>query len=308
MDNVDTPVVDNIDTQETVVVGGETAPANPVTPEEAPAPAQPEPTKAETFSWKNHLKSDLKDSPFLSKFDDSTEGLAKAMESYGNLEKLLGHEKVPIPKGAEDTEGWERFSKAMGIPDKPDGYDLPDANLPESMQGMTIDKNKFAEIVHTNKLTPEQAKGLWDTYQEINIQAYNRAMDQHQAELDTAINALRSEWGDSYDVNVELGQMVINKFTDGNQEANDYITSVLSKNPEGIKFLSKIGSQFAENKVGEFQIKRFSLAPEQAQEEIDKITRDPQHPYNNPNATEQEHRRAVDYVNSLYAAINRARG
>ncbi len=112
------------------------------------------------------------------------------------------------------------------------------------------------------------------------------------------VNRLKGEWGDAYDTNVELGQMVINKFAES-QESQDWVTATLLKDPKGIKFLSKVGGQFAENKIGDFGYKRFSLTPEQAREEHDKIVRDPSHPYNSEKATKAEHDRAIDYVNGL---------
>jgi len=288
MENLD-PGMENQDPQVTPAGTGLETP---------PAPATP------AFNWKDNLRSDLRESPLAKKFSADVDGLNKFTESYANLEKLLGHEKVPIPKGADDVEGWNRFSKAMGIPDKADQYALPEPSLPESMKGITIDKNKFAEIVHAHKLTPSQAEGLWKAYNEININSYTQAVEGQQRKVQEMVSALKGQWGDAYDVNVELGQMVINKFSD-DSDMNDYITAVLSQDPRGVKFLAKIGDQFAENKVGEFQMKRFSLAPEQAQDEIDKIMRDPNHPYNNDRATPREHQAAIDQVNALYAAARR---
>lgn len=260
-------------------------------------------------SWKQGIRTDLRDSPLLQKFEDTPDGLNKALESHANLEKLLGHDKVPIPKDANDIEGWNRFSKAMGIPDKAESYGLPDAKLPDSMKGMAIDKNKFAEVVHAHKLTPSQASGLWKVYNEIQVEAYNKHLDGLQKNMDNTINTLKGEWGDAYNTNVELGQMVINKFTDGNKEMNDFISATLLKDPSGVKFLAKIGDQFAENKVGEFSMKRFSLAPEQAQNEIDRMVRDMDGPYMNSKGkyTDQEHNAAIDQVNALRASILRAK-
>lgn len=260
-----------------------------------------------TGGWKNSVNTDFRNSPLLQKFEDTPDGLNKAIESHLNLEKLLGHEKVPIPKDINDVEGWNRFSKAMGIPDKAEGYGLGDVAVPDAMKGFAIDKNKFAEVVHAHKLTPAQANGLWKVYNEMNIESFAKAQEAQQEQLAKTVNALKGEWGDAYQTNVELGQMVINKFS-SDQEMNDYITSVLSQDPRGIKFLAKIGDQFAENKMGEFQMKRFSLGPEQAQQEVDKIRMDSNHPYNNPKATAAEHQRAVDYVNSLYGIITKAQG
>jgi hypothetical protein len=258
-------------------------------------------------SWKSSLRQDLRNSPLVQKFEDNPDGFNKAVEAHANLEKLLGHEKVPIPKDANDVEGWNRFSKAMGIPDKAEGYGLADAKIPDTMKDMTFDKNQFAEVVHAHKLTPAQAKGLWESYQRLSLESYNKAMEGHQKNLETVVNTLKSKWGDAYDTNVELGQTVINKFSTS-QEMNDYLTAVLTQDPKGVEFLASLGNQFAENKIGDFSMKKFSLSPEQAQDEIHKIVKDPMHPYNNDKASPREHQAAIDYVNSLYAAINRAKG
>lgn len=292
MDNLEPTSVDN---------------SSPAPTVDVPDTTTAEMTPPASSGWKSGINTDLRNSPLLQKFEDTPEGLNKALESHANLEKLLGHEKVPIPKDANDVEGWNRFSKAMGIPDKAEQYGLPDAKLPDSMKDITIDKNKFAEVVHAHKLTPAQAKGLWETYQKLNIDSYQQAMKNHEEGLVKTVNQLKSEWGDAYQTNVELGQMVINKFSN-DQEMNDYITTTLSQDPRGIKFLAKIGDQFAENKIGEFQMKRFSLGPEQALEEIQKIVKDPDHAYNSPKATAKEHQAAVDYVNNLHLTVNRARG
>ena len=243
----------------------------------------------------------------MQKFEDTKEGLGKAVESHLSLEKLLGHEKVPIPKGPDDAEGWNRFSKAMGVPDKAEAYGLPDAQIPESLKGMTFDKQKFAETVHAFKLTPGQAKGLWEAYTNMTKEAYSQAMKDHEAKMTQVVNQLRGEWGDAYETNVDLGQLVINKFA-SDKEAQDFVTASLMKHPNGVKFLSKIGSQFAENKIGEFGYTRFSLTPEQAQGEIDAILRDQKHPYNNDRASQAERDRAINYVNGLYEQINKAKG
>lgn len=257
-------------------------------------------------SWKASLRNDLRDSPLLQKFEDTPDGLNKALESHANLEKLLGHEKVPIPKDINDVEGWNRFSKAMGIPDKAQGYGLPDANIPESMKDLTLDKNKFAEVMHAHKVHPSAVKGIWETYQKMAIDSYKGVMEKQQAKLTETVNTLKGEWGDAYNTNVELGQLVINKFS-SDQETNDYITSMLCQDPRGIKFLSKIGSQFAENKVGEFQMKRFSLAPDEAMEEVRKIKSDLDGPYHNSKGkfTDAEHQASMDRVNMLLASAQR---
>ena len=275
---------------------GTTAAPVDVTKTQAAAPG------STTWGWKEKLSPDLKGSPLLSKFEDTPDGLGKAFSSHANLEQLLGHEKVPLPKDANDVEGWSRFNKAMGIPEKAEGYGLSEAKLPESMvkQGLTLNKTQFAEVMHKNNVHPSAVKGIWDTYQKLNVEAYNNAMTKHQEALTKTVNSLKSEWGETYQANVELGQTVINKFS-ADKETNDFITTVLSQDPRGIKFLARIGDQFAENKIPEFQTKRFATNPEEALEAATKLQRDLDGPYHNASGkyTAKEHDAAVEKVNSL---------
>lgn len=271
------------------------------------APAAPSSPAAPAFSWKTQLTPDYANSPTMQKYADTKEGFNDAVKAHLSLQQMLGHEKVVIPKDEKDVDGWNAFAKAMGVPDKAEAYGLPDAEIPENLKGLTFDKQKFAETVHTFKLTPGQAKGMWEAYTGMVKETYSKAMRDHQEAMTKVANQLRGEWGDAYDTNVELGQMVINKFS-SDKDTQDFITAALLKHPNGAKFLSKIGNQFAENKVGDFGYKRFSLTPDQAQAEIDTIRRDMNHPYMNDKAPPAERDRAIDHVNGLLQIINRAKG
>jgi hypothetical protein len=259
-----------------------------------------------SFSWKSQLAPDFANSPTMQKFSDDKAGFNEAVRSHLSLEQLLGHEKVPLPKGPEDTEGWNRLSKALGVPDKAEQYGLPDVEIPAEMKPLSFDKRQFSEVAHSLKLTPNQTKELWSIFTTKTKEQYASHLNNVKEQMTQVVNRMRSEWGDAYETKVELGQMVINKFA-SDQETQDFITSQLVKDPRGIKFLAGIGSQFAENKIGDFAMKTFSLAPDQAQIEIDKIVGDPKHPYNNDRAPQKERERAIDYVNNLYATINRAK-
>ena len=258
----------------------------------APAP--------DAFSWKSKVGADLSKAPSLGKFSDTPEGLAEVAKSYVNLEKLLGHEKVPLPKGPEDAEGRAAFNKAIGVPPTSEQYNLPDANAPKELGSAAFNKEAFQQVVHKHGLSPAQAQGLWKDYTEMSAGEYTKAMKSYSDQLDQNINKLRAEWGDAYAANVELGDMVINKFAGDAKEA-DFLTATLAKDPAGLRFLAKIGSQFAENKVGDFQYKRFAMTPEEAKNEVARIKNDPNHAYSSEKATEDDHNSAVDHINRLIA-------
>lgn len=279
--------------------GGGDPPAGDPPAGDPPAGDPPAPAP-EKFSWKSKIGEDLSKAPSLGKFEDTPEGLAEAAKSYVNLEKLLGHEKVPLPKGPDDTEGIAQFRKATGVPETAAEYNLPDADLPGDMGNLAFNKDAFQEVIHKFGLTPAQAEGLWKAYTEMSGNVYASHMKGFQDTLNKNINALRAEWGDAYAGNVELGDMVIQKFSD-DQAMADFLTSALSKDPAGMRFLAKIGNQFSENKIGDFQYKRFAMTVEEAQNELARIKNDPNHAYNNERATEKDHEEAVAHVNRLLA-------
>ena len=273
-------------------------------PSDTPDPSVP-PVEPPAFSWKNQLSPDFANSPTMQKYADTKDGFNDAVKAHLELQKMMGHDKVPIPKGPDDP-AMVLFKKAMKIPDTAEGYGLTDVQVPENMNGVSFDKGKFAEALHKFNLTPYQAKGLWGAYTEMVKQQHANIVKETKDAVTNATNLLRSEWGDAYQSKVELGQLVINKFSDS-QEMNDFVTAVLVKDPRGVKFLAKIGEQFAENKIGDFRYQRHSQTPEEIQREIDLIVSDLNHPYNNPKALQLDHDRAVDYVNTLRAALNRAK-
>ncbi len=271
-------------------------------PKAPAAPATPPPFSG---SWKKGLPADYINSPTLQKFEDTPDGLSKAMESHLNLERLLGHQKIPLPKDDKDVEGIKLFNKALGVPDTADGYQLKDAVIPDNLKniGTEIDKRAFADVMLKRGVPPRYVNGLWEDYVQMSLAAANKYITDNDAHLAELSNGLRKEYGDAYDAKVELGQLVINKFS-ADDEMNDFITATMLKDARGVKFLANIGGQFAENQIGEFKYQRgFSFTPETAQAELSKIRNDPNHPYLNPKATTEEHMAAVEYVNKLEAVV-----
>lgn len=250
------------------------------------------------FSWKSNLQPDYANSPTMQKFADTKEGFNDSVKSHLSLQSLMGNERVPIPKGPDDKLAWDIFSKAMGIPDTAEKYGLSDVEVPASMKGLTFDKKEFSEIAHSLKFTPGQTKTLWETFTKKSMDTYAQALKTHEEQMTNIVNGLRGEWGDAYQTNVELGQMVINKFG-GDKETQDFIAASMLKDPRGIKFLVKLGNQFAENKMGDFGIKKFSLSPDEAKKEWENIVKDPNDPYNNDKIDSRIRQERIDYVNGL---------
>lgn len=126
---------------------------------------------------------------------------ADIVGSYKNLEKLLGSEKVPLPKDANDAEGWDRLFKAAGRPDAPEGYNL------DKIEGVDPELAKSAaEIFHAKGLSAAQAQGVveWFGKQSAAVVEAQEASFAQQAQLD--IGELRRDWGPAFEAKIEAAK------------------------------------------------------------------------------------------------------
>jgi len=258
-----------------------------VSPSEMTGETQQQEATPAPWGWHSQLPSEYRESKALKKFPDGAEGLGKFIKSYGELEVLLG-KKGALP--------------SAGVPEKPDGYKLPDTVLSD---GRTLDKAKFQDVIHKAGLSPEQASKLWGEYsgllgQHVQSEATaerNNKQD-YQEKMNNVVGELRQEWGEKYDDHINAGQMVINKFTP-DQESNDALTAALCSSVAGVKFLAEIGKQFQENSIGSFTQTRENFSD--AQSELDSLTGDMTSAYWNSDGkhSKAEHDKAVARVTAL---------
>lgn len=218
----------------------------------APAPA---PSPAPVADWKSALPEDIRADPTLSKFT-TQEGLAK---SYINLEKMLGADKVVIPKEG-DTEGWDRFYKAAGHPETPDayGFKAPE-QVPDGMQyNPDLDK-RIAGIFHGAKLDPRQAAAVRAGLLEIvgqgateSLDATKQAEAQRLQSIQQGESALKAEWGQAFEQRGKAAGAAINKFLSPETIAA-MDAAGLANNPALIKDMYALGVKMVGEKdlIGE---------------------------------------------------------
>lgn len=203
--------------------------------------------QASAPSWRDALPEDIRSSPSLSKFD-TMEGFAK---SYVNLERMLGSEKVPVPKEG-DAEGWERFYKAAGKPDTPDAYGF---KAPEQIpEGMTynpdLDK-QIAGIFHKANLNRQQAAAVREGLLEITgkgaldaLESGKQAENERRIAIQRAEEALKSEWGTAFEQRGKVAGAAINKFLSPETIAA-MDAAGLANNPAIVKDMYKLGVALA---------------------------------------------------------------
>ena len=155
-------------------------------------------------------------STFLEAFDPTTRewvqkkgwnSPAAMASSYREIEKLIGGEKLPIPKDPNDKAAWDVVHRALGKPESPEGYGL------DKIEGLDPAFAKEAsKAFHDLGLSPKQAQALVE-FQTNGVKARVEAMEnefQQKRQLD--VNGLKKDWGNQFDAKVEMGRRAAKQF------------------------------------------------------------------------------------------------
>jgi hypothetical protein len=242
-----------------------TAPAEtPATPSSgAVAPAT---TPAPEGSWYAGIEdSDLRGYVQNKGWKDPVE----LANGYRNLEKLLGGEKLPMPKGETDNEGWGRVYDALGRPKDPTGYKIasPEGADPAFSQAAA---SKFHEL----GLSAKQANELANWYNSQGTAMTEAQAAAQAAKMQQEHTSLKQEWGQAYEENVEMGRRAARQF--GLDEAKlDGMERALGTG-ELFKLMAQVGRGLGEGKFVSGDNKmQFGLTPEAASQRIAALRADP---------------------------------
>jgi hypothetical protein len=187
---------------------------------------------------------------------------------YRNLEKLLGGEKLPMPKGDDDAEGWARVYDSLGRPKSADEYKLP---VPEG------DTGEFAKMAaskfHELGLTGKQAQSLAAWYNERGTEMMGQVQQQSAQKTEADISGLKSEWGQAWDENIELGRRAAREYG-LDQTSLSKIEQAIGT-ADLLKLMSRIGRGQTEHTFeGGKSTTSFGMTPEAARERIGALRND----------------------------------
>lgn len=129
----------------------------------------------------------------------------KVVDSYRNLEKLLGADKadnaVVIPKHDADPKEWAAVYDKLGRPSAPDGYKV---ELPEGGDKAfhEASMSKFHEL----GLTKAQGEQLANWYNSTVVESVQAAEADRAARFQQEDTAIRQEWGAAFTQNLAQAQ------------------------------------------------------------------------------------------------------
>lgn len=246
-------------------------------------------------NWYDSLGSDYNSNPSITKFK-STEDLAK---SYVNLEKMIGKNKVVIPKEGASSDEWNAFYKAVGRPDDISGYKTPAYadDTPEELRMREDHLERYKAKALELGLNNKQYAELFALNNDIRQEMIGQERQKIEKMAQDTETALRKEWGDAYGKKVDVAQGVINKFFKGKNINPAF--KVLANDTGFVKAMAELGESFGEDGIAGSP--RVTLTPAEATAEYNAMISDSKNPlFDNAHP---EHMAAVQKSIDLQRAI-----
>ena len=185
-------------------------------------------------TWLATLPEDLRGSPSLSRYSNA-ESLARA---YLNAERMIGSEKVPIPRDETDTEAWDRYYKAGGRPEEPTQYAFARPKAEEMPEGVAYDEQMetwWRQSAFEAGLSKRQADKLYEQYRD---RFYSQVDASHKIESEQVTKAkveLQRDWGNEYEARRQLARAAFAEMSGDLQEFAR--NSGLVRMPSFVKYL-----------------------------------------------------------------------
>ena len=239
-------------------------------------------------TWRDSLPDDIKNDPALSSFKD-VDGLAK---SYLHAQKMVGSEKVAIPRDDWSDSDWNGHFDALGRPATADDYSTPD-NAGE------IDLKDIKASLHEAGLSSKQAGKVLNHYIEYTSKSEETVERNSQEEINASREALTQEYGRDASYKLDVARSVISKF--GSPELIKAMNETgLGNNPELIKTFARIGDLIVEDDVRGGRSTLHLDGANNAMGEINSLKGDPKFITQLGGRDEVGHKEAVERWNHLH--------
>lgn len=192
---------------------------------------------------------------------------ADVVQAYANAEKLIGVDKIPVPKDGV----WDQTARQkLGIPNDAKGYKFDKPTLPEGLPWDDKFEATALEAAAKLGLTNGQVKGLMDMFAAQRVAEFNGIAASREAERNQVAETLKSEWGNAFNAKIENASRAA-RYLGGEELIAALEESGAGNNPEIIKAFAKIGGMLKEDQMRQGTPSGFNLTPEEARVEANKL-------------------------------------
>lgn len=139
----------------------------------------------------------------------------EAVKAHREAEKLLGvsqEQLVRLPKDAADVAGWNAVHKKLGVPEKPEEYDISGAKFSD---GKTLGEKEVAalqQIASELKLPKASAALLAQHLIKIAEAEGNNTKAEFEAKMASETENLKKNWGSNFSAHKLIAEETMKKF------------------------------------------------------------------------------------------------
>lgn len=174
---------------------------------------------------------------------------ADAIKAVADLRKQVS---VSIQKPGKDAspEDVQKFYKALGVPDSPEGYKF---QMPEGKEATEADKafqSTMAQAFHAAGVTAPGAEVLNKVWNDMQVKAEQAMVEADKEFAAQADAALKKEWGTDYERNKTFANRAAVDLFDDFESAKKIEMKdgrFLLDHPAIVKMLAKVGGEMAED-------------------------------------------------------------
>lgn len=152
---------------------------------------------------------------------------------------------IPLPREGKWTP---EALKALGVPDKPDGYQLQRPQLPAGMPYDESFEQEMRAAAHGLGLAPWQVQGMLDRYAGYAGRQFGDIGKLSEQARVSAESELQREWGNAYAAKLSHAKRTVATFG-GESAVAELNQSGLGNNPALIRMLAAVGEAMGEDKL-----------------------------------------------------------
>ncbi len=244
--------------------------------------------------WRAGLSPELRDAAEISKYKDVNE----LVKGHLNQAKLVGKDKLALPKDDKDQAAWDQVYAKLGRPEAAEGYKLPDVAMDDEVKQFFPKEAvaDFAKVAHTLGLSQKQVEGLYKWRVESENNANRQWKERGVKDTQDAETALRREYGGAYAERVALAKKVVEVASKGDDAVKAFWLKH-GDNPAFVKGLANLGAHLSEDTLGPGGAKGLTMTPTEIQTEIDTLQSDPKSAYHDDR--NPQHEAAVERMTQL---------
>lgn len=203
-------------------------------------------------NWRTMMPGEFREHESFKPYPTAKDMFKAHVDMDTELKGYRANKDRIVIKPADDAkpEEFEAFAKAIGRPDKPEGYELDKIKLPE---GMELDKplhDWFVQTAHKSGLPKSAAQKMYNEYNQFADAQYKASLEARTKAREEAKAHLSKEWGEKAPENLEKVKRLVTKFA-GEQGLKELAELGVGDHPGFLKFLLAVGEPHFNDKAFE---------------------------------------------------------